>query len=78
MPGSSRPDCFDYGSHCKINDTVGVLLQFKGSQASLTFFVNGSSQGVCYGDMPMQVYYPEVILYSEGTQVALNPSAVLK
>ena len=43
VPGTSRPDCSDYGSHCKINDTVGVMLSFSGSLAQLTFYVNGSS-----------------------------------
>ena len=27
--GTSRPDVHEYGPHCKINDTIGVLLQFK-------------------------------------------------
>ena len=74
---SSRPEVGDYGSHCKIGDKIGVILQFKNGAAKLSFTLNNEFLGTCYSDMPAGNYWPQCILYSEGSQIQLYPHAQL-
>ena len=52
-----------------------MLLEVKSNCVQLTFYKNGTSQGMCYGDMPVAAYYPQCVLLRDQAQVTLNPNA---
>ena len=67
-----------YGDYSAIGDVIGVLLEFnKEGSASLTFFKNGKTFGMCFDGMPPNTYYPCVALTSSSREVicSLNSRA---
>ena len=67
----------EYGGCAKIGDTIGVLLEFKGSLGYLSFLKNGTPLGVCFNNLPVGNYLPTACLYYGEVQVTLNPNARL-
>ena len=67
-----------YGDYSSIGDTIGVLLEFsREGTASLTFYKNGRSEGLCFSGMPPQTYFPCVALAGTDVVVTLNSKAKL-
>jgi hypothetical protein len=66
----------DYGSVCKVNDTIGVLLEFKGGIASLSFYRNGTKLGIAFSNLN-GTFYPTVCMFYGDIQLTLDPRASL-
>jgi len=67
-----------YGDYSSIGDVIGVLLEFnKEGVASLTFFKNGRTMGMCYSGLPLQSYFPCVALAGNDVIITLNSKAKL-
>ena len=65
----------EYGGFSKINDTVGVLLEFKDSVGTLSFYRNNQFLGVAFENIPPGTYYPAVSMYYGEVSVTLNSRA---
>ena len=59
---------------CKINDKVGILMEFNDSGLDITFFVNKVNMGVAFKNLPIDHYFPCVVLYFDGSKVKLESS----
>jgi len=65
----------EYGAPCKINDRVGILLEFnKGLEIS--FYINNINMGIAFKNLPIQTYYPCSILGFDSSRIEIIPSAV--
>ncbi len=62
----------DYGDICKMGDKIGVLLEFKSQGLDVSFFINKLDLGVAFTGLPLDTYYPCVLLYYEGAKVKVT------
>jgi hypothetical protein len=53
----------EYGGFSKINDTIGVLLEYKQGFGSLSYYRNGQALGLAFDNIPPGTYYPAVCMY---------------
>jgi len=69
-----------YGDYSSIGDTIGILLDFgKDGTASLTYYKNKSTVGVCYSGMPPATYYPCIALSAmSGNEVIVSLNSKAK
>lgn len=74
-PSSERVQSQSYGDYSKLNEIIGVLLEFRASDgvASLTYFRNGNSLGKAFENIPPGTYYPLVSMFNnEATDVQIT------
>ena len=62
----------DYGDICKMGDKVGILLEFTTKGLDVSFFVNKLDLGVAFRGLPLNTYYPCVLLYYDGAKVKVT------
>ena len=62
----------DYGDICKMGDKVGILLEFTGKGLDVSFFINKLNLGVAFRGLPLNTYYPCVLLYYDGAKVKVT------
>ncbi len=74
-PASPGPQVLEYGGFSKINDTIGVMVEFMEGIGRLSFYRNGQPLGLAFDNIPPGTYYPAVCLYYGEVQVTLNPKA---
>ncbi len=65
-------EIIDYGDICKINDKIGLLLEFTDKGLDVSFFLNKIDLGIAFKDLPVNYYYPCVILLYEGAKVRIK------
>jgi hypothetical protein len=61
----------EYGSECKIFDSVGILLEFNQKSVELSFYINKINMGVAFKNLPLQNYYPCVGLGFDSSRVRI-------
>lgn len=64
----------DYGYSAKVGDIIGVLLEFRASEGTLSFYRNGARCGVAFSGLN-GTFYPIVSLLSADVQISLDPKA---
>jgi len=52
----------DYGFFSKINDAIGILLEFKQGLGTLSFYKNGSKCGIAFSDLT-GVFVPAITMF---------------
>lgn len=65
---------YDYGYNSKKGDTIGVLLEYRNNNASLSFYRNGTKCGVAYDNLTGS-FYPAVLMNYGEMQVTLDSKA---
>jgi hypothetical protein len=64
----------NYGEICKINDKVGILMEFNETGVDVSFYVNKINMGVAFKNLPIDYYFPCCVLYFDGSKVKLESS----
>ena len=64
----------DYGFSCKINDQIGVLLEFRNNVGQLQFYRNGMNCGVAFSNLKGPLY-PAIIIYFGEALIHLDSKA---
>ena len=64
----------EYGLQAKVNDNIGVLLEFKQGLGTLSFFKNGIRCGEAFTDLTGPLF-PAVTMFYGEVQVTLDPTA---
>jgi len=59
-----------YGASFGTGDTIGIA--FDAGAGTLTFYKNGTSQGVAYTSIPSSTYFPALSVYGNTAQVSAN------
>lgn len=61
----------EYGTNCKIHDSVGMLLEFHTKGLDVSFFINKINMGVAFKGLPFQTFYPCVALGFDSSRVRI-------
>jgi len=61
----------EYGSECKIYDSVGILLEFNQKSVDVSFYINKINMGVAFKNLSLQNYYPCVGLGFDSSRVRI-------
>lgn len=61
----------EYGVQCRINDSVGILLEFTGKGLNVTYFVNKINIGAAFQNLTIQTYYPCIALGFDSSSVRI-------
>lgn len=61
----------EYGAPCKINDSVGMLLEFTNTNLEVSFFINKINMGIAFKLQSHQSYYPCVALGFDSSRVRI-------
>jgi hypothetical protein len=69
---NNKVELVEYGDITKIGDRVGILMEFFTSGLDVTFFVNKINMGVAFKSLPLNMYFPSVILGYDGTRVRIT------
>ena len=64
----------DYGFCSKVNDVIGVLLEFKQGLGTLSFYRNGNKCGEAFQDLTSPLVAAVTMFYGE-VQLTLDPTA---
>lgn len=74
-PAGDRVQTQSYGDYSKLNEVIGVLLEFRVSDGvgSLSFFRNGTSLGKAFENIPPGMYFPCISMFNnEATDVQIS------
>jgi len=74
-PAGERVQSQSYGDYSKLNEVIGVLLEFRAVDgvASLTYFRNGNTLGKAFENIPVGTYFPCISMFNnEGTDVQIT------
>lgn len=66
---SNKTELIEYGDISKISDRVGILTEFTKNGLDVSFFINKINMGVAFKSLPLNTYYPIVILGYDGARV---------
>ena len=67
----NKAETVEYGDASKMNDKIGILLEFNDVGLDITFFINKVNMGVAFKSLPHNTYYPCVVLGYDGTRVRM-------
>lgn len=65
----------EYGAQCKINDSIGILLEFTSKGLDISFHINKINFGYAFRNLPIQTYYPCVVLGFDSSRIEIVSSA---
>ena len=66
---AGKVDLVDYGDITKIGDRIGIMMEFTNTGLDVSFYVNKINMGVAFKNLPLNVYFPSVVLGFDGTRV---------
>jgi hypothetical protein len=61
----------EYGTNCKIHDSVGMLLEFHLKGVDVSFFINKINMGIAFKQLPLHTYHPCVALGFDSSRVRI-------
>ncbi len=65
----------EFGAPCKINDSIGMLLEFTNRGLDVTFFINKVNMGVAFKNLSSQTYYACIALGFDSSKVRIIEEA---
>ena len=68
---SPIPSISDFGSICKINDSIGTFIQVQKKMASITYYLNGKCIGKAFESIECPLT-PAIIFGTGDIQVTIN------
>jgi hypothetical protein len=69
---NNKVELVEYGDLTKMGDRVGILMEFLPTGLDVSFFINKINMGVAFKSLPLNTYYPSVILGYDGTRVRIT------
>jgi hypothetical protein len=69
---SNKVEMVEYGDITKMGDRVGILMEFHSTGLDVSFFINKINMGVAFKNIPLNTYYPSVVLGYDGTRVRIT------
>ena len=74
--GGSSGTTLDYGVVCYPGDKVGVLVEYKRGEASISFFKNGMFLGEAFSGIKSPLC-PALSMFTGSKQVTIDPKAIM-
>jgi hypothetical protein len=69
---SNKVEMVEYGDITKMGDRVGILIEFQSTGLDISFFINKINMGIAFKNLPINTYYPSVVLGFDGTRVRIT------
>ncbi len=72
VSNNTKLESVEYGDITKMGDRIGVLMEFQATGLDVSFFINKINMGIAFKNLPLNTYYPCVVLGFDGTRVRMT------
>ena len=69
---TGKVELVEYGDVTKIGDRIGIMMEFGTGGLDVSFYINKINMGVAFKGLPINTYYPSVVLGFDGTMVRIT------